>query len=129
MIGLPVFKSLSAAGFRDPAAQSSRAADLLSQEFGQGDLQLVLTVRSEQGASSADARRVGMEIVDTLDGAADVAAVTSPWTAPPPAARGLISTDGKTGLVVAGIDGGGTDAQRRAGELAPGLVGTRGGGT
>ncbi|WP_048423391.1 MMPL family transporter [Mycolicibacterium obuense] len=125
VIGLPVFKSLSAAGFRDPAAQSSRAADLLSQEFGQGDLQLVLTVRSEQGASSADARRVGMEIVDTLDGAADVAAVTSPWTAPPPAARGLISTDGKTGLVVAGIDGGGTDAQRRADELAQGLVGTR----
>jgi hypothetical protein len=30
-------KSLSAAGFRDPAAESSQVADLLAKKFGQGD--------------------------------------------------------------------------------------------
>ena len=35
-----------------------------------------------------------------------VAQVTSAWTAPPSAAPALISKDGKTGLIVAGITGG-----------------------
>ena len=40
--------------------------------------------------------------------------VTSAWTAPPSAAPALISKDGKTGLIVAGITGGESDAQKHA---------------
>ena len=47
-------------------------------------------------------------------GIAHVAEVNSAWTAPPPAAPALISKDGKTGLIVAGITGGENGAQKHA---------------
>ena len=56
-----------------------------------------------------------------------VAQVTSAWTAPPPAAPALISKDGKTGLIVAGITGGESDAQKHAKELTDRLVHDRDG--
>ena len=40
--------------------------------------------------------------------------MTSAWTAPPSAAPALISKDGKTGLIVAGITGGESGAQKHA---------------
>ena len=53
--------------------------------------------------------------------------MTSAWTAPPPAAPALISKDGKTGLIVAGITGGENDAQKHAKELTDQLVHDRDG--
>ena len=56
-----------------------------------------------------------------------MADVTSAWTAPPPAAPALVSKDGKTGLIVAGITGGENDAQKYAKELTERLVHDRDG--
>ena len=56
-----------------------------------------------------------------------VAQVTSAWTAPPAAAPELLSKDGKTGLIVAGITGGESDAQKYAKELTDKLVHDRDG--
>ena len=84
--GVGVTKALSAAGFRDPSAESSKAADLLTQKFGQGDLQLVLTVHAREGARSPAATSVGQEIVTDLKQVPFVAGVSSPWTVPPSAA-------------------------------------------
>jgi RND superfamily putative drug exporter len=56
-----------------------------------------------------------------------VAQVTSAWTAPAPAAPALISKDGKTGLIVAGITGGESGAQKHAKELTARLVHDRDG--
>ena len=53
--------------------------------------------------------------------------VTSAWTAPPSAAPALISKDGKTGLIVAGITGGESDAQKHAKTLTDQLVHDRDG--
>jgi RND superfamily putative drug exporter len=127
--GIHVTKSLSAAGFRDPGAESSRVADLMAGKFGQGDLQLVLAVEapdSRGGARGASARAVGHDIVDRVAGYPFVADVQSPWTVPPAGADALVSTDGRTGLVVIGIAGGGSEAQRHAEELADRFAGTRG---
>ena len=53
--------------------------------------------------------------------------MNSAWTASPPAAPALISKDGKTGLIVAGITGGESGAQKHAKALADQLVHDRDG--
>ena len=44
IFGIPVAKSLSAGGFQDPTSESARATQLLTDKFGQGDMQLVIMV-------------------------------------------------------------------------------------
>jgi RND superfamily putative drug exporter len=129
IFGLHVTKSLSAAGFRDPAAESSRAADLMSAKFNQGDLQMVFAIDNAAGARSGAARAVGTDVVDKLKAYPFVADVTSAWTAPPPEAAGLISRDGKTGLVIVGIKGDGSETQRHAKDIAARFAGNRDGTT
>ena len=89
IFGIPVAKSLSAGGFQDPTSESARATQLLTDKFGQGDMQLVFTVTtSDGGAQCRGARCGGLDIVDQLQASPYVANVTSAWTAPPPAAAG-----------------------------------------
>jgi RND superfamily putative drug exporter len=114
ILGVPVAKSLSASGFQDPNAESSKAAQLLTDRFAQGDMQLLIVVSTPAGFDSAAARATGTEIVDKLRSSPHVASVTSPWTAPPPAAGGLISRDGNSGLIIAGLTGGATSEQTYA---------------
>jgi uncharacterized membrane protein YdfJ with MMPL/SSD domain len=118
IFGIPVANSLSAGGFQDPSSESARAAALLTDKFGQGDVQLLFIVSAPDGITSAAARAVGVEISDQLSRSAHVTSVTSAWTAPPAAAASLISKDGKAGLIVAGISGGETDSQHYASALS-----------
>src|SRR3954451_3918511 len=100
--GIPVAKHLSAGGFQDPTSESAQAAKLLVDKFGQGDMELLITVSSDGGANGSAARAVGTDIADQLKASPYVGDVISPWTAPESAAPALISKDGKTGLIVAG---------------------------
>jgi RND superfamily putative drug exporter len=118
IFGLPVAKSLSSSGFQDPSSESARATQLLTDKFHQGDMQMLITVTAPDGATGPAARAVGLSIVDQLRRAPNVAAVTSAWSAPPAAAKRLVSTDGKVGLVVAGISGGESAAQTAAQALS-----------
>ena len=127
VFGIPVTHSLSAGGFRDPNAESSLATNILATKFSQGDTQLLITVSSDDGIHSADAQRVGMDIVRQLGGSPYVARVTSPWTAPPSAAATLIGKDGKVALIVASISGGGSDAGKHAEALSDQVVHSRDG--
>ncbi|MBS4727411.1 MMPL family transporter [Mycobacterium sp. SM1] len=127
VLGLPVTGSLSAGGFQDPTSESAHAADLLSAKFGRGDVQLLFVVTSQDGARSPAARAVGTEIVEQLKHSPFVGEVISPWTVPPSAAAGLVSKSGKSGLVIAGIKGGGSGGQKHAEALARHLVGDHGG--
>ena len=120
--GIPVAKSLSAGGFQDPTSQSAQATRMLVDKFGQGDMQLVISVTSDQGVQSPAARSVGTEIAAALADSPHVARVTSAWTAPPTAVPALVSKDGDTGLIVAGLTGGENDAQKYARELTNRLV-------
>jgi putative drug exporter of the RND superfamily len=118
VFGIPVAKSLCACGFQDPTSESASATQLLSEKFGQGDVPLLIIVTAKDGVSSAPARATGTEIVDQLRRSPHVATVTSAWTAPPPAAAELISKDGRSGMIVAGITGGESDTQQYAKTLS-----------
>src|ERR1700756_4326380 len=122
IFGIPVAKSLSAGGFQDPGSESAKATQLLSDKFGQGDMQLLITVSAPAGATSVPARAVATDIVDHLAQSPHVASVTSAWTAPPAATRALISKDGTSGLIVAGITGGENNAQKYAQTLSDEVV-------
>jgi uncharacterized membrane protein YdfJ with MMPL/SSD domain len=118
IFGVPVAKSLSSSGFQDPTSESARATQLLTDKFHQGDMQMLITVTAPDSATGPAARAVGLAIVDQLKRSPNVAEVTSAWTAPPAAAKRLVSKDGKTALVVAGISGGESVAQTTAQTLA-----------
>jgi len=118
VFGIPVAKSLCACGFQDPTSESANASQLLNEKFGQGDVQLLIVVTAADGFNSGPARAAGAEIVDQLRRSPHVATVTSAWTAPPPAAAELISKDGRSGLIVAGITGGEKDSQKYAKTLS-----------
>ena len=118
IFGVPVAKSLSASGFGDPTSESARATQVLTEKFHQGDVQLLIVVSTPDGVDSAPARAAGNDIVDQLRSSPHVAQVTSPWTAPPPAAADLVSRDRTSGLIVAGITGDENQQQRYAKELS-----------
>jgi RND superfamily putative drug exporter len=117
VFGIPVTKSLSTGGFRDPTSQSWRASQLLADKFGTGDMQLALAVTSDSGVHSESVRAAGEELVGLLKRSPYVIDVKSAWTAPPQAAQALVSRDGKTGLIIAGLTGGETGAQQHAADL------------
>ena len=105
IFGVPVAGHLSSGGLQDPNAESARAAKLLTDKFGQGDAQLVVVVTAQDGFDSPRARATATDIVDQLQRSGHVASVTSAWTSPPGADADLVSTDKKSGLIVAGITG------------------------
>ena len=127
IFGIPVTKSLSAGGFQDPTSESAQAASMLSETFGQGDMELVISVTSDAGAQSPQAIAAGTDIVRQLQDSPYVAQVSSAWTSPPSAAPALVSKDGKTGLIVAGISGAESDAQQHAKTLTDQVVHDRDG--
>jgi len=127
VFGVPVAKELSAGGFQDPTSESARATALLVEKFDQGDMDVVISVTDETGFDAPAARDVGTELARRLAESPNVGSVTSAWTAPPSAAPTLVSEDGKTGLIVAGITGGESGAQKHAKELTDELVRDRDG--
>ena len=118
IFGVPVAKSLSSSGFQDPTSESARATQLLTDKFGQGDMQMLITVTAPDSATGPAARAVGVEHRRSAERSPNVAGVTSAWTAPPAAAKDLVSKDGKAGLIVAGINGGENAAQTTAQTLS-----------
>jgi putative drug exporter of the RND superfamily len=127
IFGIPVMKSLSASGLQDPTAESAHAAQMLSDKFDQGDMKMIIAVTSNDGVHSSAARAVGTDIAEQLARSKGVAGVTSAWTAPASTAPALISKDGKTGLIIAGIGGGESGAQTYAETLANRLAHDRDG--
>src|SRR6476659_1983224 len=103
--GGPVAKRLCACGAEDPASESAKAQQLLTDKFHVGDVQLVIVVSAPGGANGSAASTVGTGLVDDLKASPHVTSVTSLWTASPPERAALASSDGRSGLIVAGIAG------------------------
>ena len=123
LFGVPVAKNLSAGGFQDPTAESAQAGQLLADKFNRGDMQLAISIAdAADGARGPAATAAADEIVAHLQASPYVTEVSSAWTLPPPAATTLISEDGSTGLILAGLNGGESGAQQHARELAEQLV-------
>jgi len=122
IFGVPVAKSLCACGFEDPSSESAQAKGLLTDKFGVGDVQLVIVVSAPNGADGSAARAAGTDLVEELRRSPHVASVTSLWTAPDPERVALISRDGRSGLIVAGISGDEGKTQKYAKDLTDRLV-------
>jgi putative drug exporter of the RND superfamily len=118
LFGIPVAARLSPTGFEDPHSESAIATRMLAERFGQGDQQLLIVVTSPDGVGGAAARTAGTAIVEELQRSPYVATVTSAWTAPQAVGAQLVSTDGRSGLIAAGITGGERDAPERAEQLS-----------
>jgi len=127
IFGIPVAKSLSPGGFQDPKSESARAIAVLGDKFGQSGQQMLILVTAPDGTNSEQARRVGTDLVDRLQRSPLVYNVSSAWTAPPQAATDLVSTDGKSGLIVINLKGGENDAQKNAQTLSDDFVHDRDG--
>ena len=123
VFGASIISHLSSGGFQDPGSQSSQAARMLSEKFGQSDQQLLITVTDPGGSATSErAHAVGTDIVAALDASPNVLSVSSPWTAPAAAATELLSTDGRSALIVATMAGGEDRAQEYAAPLAERLA-------
>ena len=127
IFGVPVAKSLCACGFEDPSSESAKAKELLTDKFDKGDVQMVIVVSAPDGADGGAARAVGTELVDDLMRSPRVVSVTSLWTAPAPERAALVSSDGRSGLIVAGIAGNENKTQEYAKDLSDRLVHDRAG--
>lgn len=118
IFGIPVAGKLSAGGLHDPGSGSAQAAQLLAEKFGQSDQQLLIVVTAPDGATSDQGSQIGIDIVDQLQHSPFVSNVSSAWTTPPQTAAGLVSKDGKSGLIVANLKGDDNTAQKYARDLA-----------
>lgn len=127
IFGVPVADKLSPSGFQDPTAESSRAARLLTENFGRGDVPLVIVVTAPDRYDSPRTVVVVTGILDQLNKSGKVADVTSAWTTPQPANAALLSADQKSGLIVTGIVGDEARQQAYTKELADAIVGDRNG--
>ena len=105
IFGVPVATHLSPGGFQDPTSESARAAQLLTEKFDQGDVQLLVVITAPDRFDSPQARAAATDVIDRLQRSGHVAAITSPWTSPPSAAAALVSADKKSGLIVTGVVG------------------------
>jgi putative drug exporter of the RND superfamily len=127
VFGIPVANSLSPGGFQDPNSESARAINVLADKFGQSGQQMLILVTAPAGADSEQARTVGTDLVERLQRSPLVYNVSSAWTAPQQAAADLVSTDGKSGLIVVNVKGGENYAQKNAQTLSDQFVHDRDG--
>lgn len=127
IVAVPVAHSLCACGMDDPSSESARATSMLANTFHQSAQQMILIISTEQGYRSVAARQVGEQIADELTRSPHVTSVTSAWTATGAGLAGLVSDDGRSALIVAGISGDETEAQHYAKTLADNVVHDRDG--
>lgn len=116
VFGVPAASSLSGGGFVDPTSESSRAAALLAERFDQGNLQLVLLVSSASGAAGGPAGAAVADITRQMSQYPFVSQVASPFEPKP--VPGLLSTDGRTAMIIVTLKGDESSAPKHAQELA-----------
>jgi RND superfamily putative drug exporter len=114
-VGGSAITRLKSGGFDDPAAESTRAAEVLRDQFGTGDPNLVLLVTAKGGDVDDPAVAAAAEaITRRLAAEPDLAQVLSYWAADAPA---LKSADGAQALVLGRITGDEEDLDARAAAL------------
>lgn len=123
IFGIPVAKHLGAGGQQDPNSESSQVARTLTDKFDISDQSLVLLVSGADGVDSPATRQFALDLEQKLHDSGYVLNLTSAWSAPRPVAVELISRDGKSGLIIAGLAGGENDAQKHAVSLTRDFAG------
>jgi len=111
VVGVGVFGQLSNGGFDDPNSESSRAADVLGDEFDTGGAELIAIVSSDSGSvDDPGVAAVGRELTAELAAAPGTDDVASYWSlgSPPP----LRSEDGSRALILLRFPGEVDDPER-----------------
>ncbi|CAM3190753.1 MMPL family transporter [Mycobacterium intermedium] len=125
IFGIPAAGSLSGGGFLDPHSESARGAEILAQNFRQGGMEMVLLISAQDGVLDGAAKAVGVDIVQQLNASPGVSQVVSPWDSP--TAPGMISTDGRSAMILAALEGDESSAPKQAQTLAERLTRDRDG--
>ncbi|MDQ4024829.1 MAG: MMPL family transporter, partial [Actinomycetota bacterium] len=108
---------LSSGGFEDPDAESTRAEEVLSSEFGTQTPNVVLLVTAESGSvDDPEVARAGTALTQELARQEGIEQAASYWTlkAPP-----LKSRDSSQALVIGVIEGSDDAISERMEELSP----------
>ena len=117
MYGSTVADRLTAGGFEDPEAESSRAADMLEEQFGVEDPNLVLLVTADAGTVDDDSvSEAGTALTDELASEPDMRNVVSYWSLGN--LESLRSSDGSQALVLGTIEGDDDEVEARVVEIA-----------
>jgi len=121
VLGSGAIGKLKGGGFDDPASESARAAVAAQVTLHQKQANLVLLVTAPAGSGVDDAAvtAAGRDTVARLKAQPDLVVLGDYWDAPPAAASGLRSTDGRTALVVAHVEGTEDAVRARATQLQP----------
>src|SRR5215475_3171468 len=123
LLGVGAFGKLKSGGFNDPAAQSTRAQQLIDSRFG-GESNLALLVTAHTGSVDATSiASAGRAVTTRLAAEPNVSDVVSYWSTHAPALR---STDGRQAVVLAHIDGSDDQVLERAKALIPRYAGSDG---
>ncbi|WP_068274560.1 MMPL family transporter [Aldersonia kunmingensis] len=126
LFGFSAISHMKAGGYGTEDAESARASEMLVDNFGGAEPNLVFLVDAPDGVDSPAAEAAGAHIVDTLKSAeyVDPASVQSYWTSPSDLASAFRSRTAHTALITAHVDGDDTTAPARATELSEDLTGT-----
>lgn len=104
VFGTGAFGVLKTEGFDDPSSESVKAGELLEENFGGGEPNVVLVLRTEgQNVDNADLVLQGRVLTDRLASVQGVDQVLSYWSSGnAPSLRGA---NGDTALILAQLDG------------------------
>ena len=122
-LGATLFERVEGGGYTDPGSESSRALEVLREEFGQSPPNLLLLVQTESSVEDPDSTAAATALVANLQEREGVTDVASYWTTHQPALR---SVDGKQGLIVASVLGSEREIDERVAAIADELSGTHG---
>ncbi len=104
VVGTGAFGVLKGGGFDDPSSESTRAGELLDEQFGGGDPNVVLVATAEgRDVDDSELVAAGTDLADRLAAVDGVEQVVSYWSLGAP--ESLRSTDGDTALVVGRVVG------------------------
>jgi RND superfamily putative drug exporter len=107
VLGVGAFGVLKGGGFEDPGAESTRAAEVLEERFGQGEPNIVLLATAASGTiADATSTAAGTALAERLE-ADGVEDVTTYWSIGGDEVPGnpLASVDGGTALVLGRVAG------------------------
>lgn len=114
-VGRDAGDKLTSGAYLDPAAESQRAAELLSREFPGGPPNLVLVAETTTGdVDSPAAVESGRELTERLAGTSGVGGAQSYWVTPDPSLR---AADGQSALIALQLTGGEHAAQETAARI------------
>ncbi|WP_157103808.1 MMPL family transporter [Nocardia harenae] len=123
VVGAPAALNLPAGGYEDPSAESTRAQQILAEQFGRSGLLLVLEISGPAGVDDPAVKRRAEAVSATVAASEYAGEVLSSWSVPPVIATGLVTADRSTGLVAAEIAGSDSEAPKRARDIADRVVG------